>query len=195
MVYSNETTRLAMLLTADGVDVQDQGWELLRCLPDLDLHDVQCAMTSMLWAQLQLRAWTDLLHVDACHEFTCRFFALRRFCDRFGLPWQGARLQVDRWRETVTMTRRARIRLGAGTYDIGRGWGDEAWGAYAVVSVPMHHVLRSQPWHAAPLGGLVHGRFVLSGDAIRFLSAEHPAGRWSDLGMLGGSVTRATAIF
>lgn len=174
MASSSQTTKLAMLFTADGVDVQDQGWELLRCLPEIAVQDVQAAMTGLLWAQIQLRAWTDVLGYLECQDFTRRYFALRNFSDRFGLPWRGARLQVDRWR-AVSAQNSGRIRLGAGHYEIGRRWTEETTGAYAMISIPERHPLRVYPAAALGFGGMYHGRFVLDRAAIVRLDQQHPA--------------------
>lgn len=172
----NTIEKLAMLLTADGADVQDQGWELLCCLPEVPLPQVQGTMQGMLMAQLQLRAWTGLLGEEECTEFTRRFFALRRFCDVYDVPWRGARLQVDRWRLPSPPHKRCRIRLWGGQYDIGRGQSeDEPAGAYAMVHIPRSHPLRDHADVASHLGGLFHDRFVLSWAGTHLLAHEHPA--------------------
>lgn len=166
--------RLALLLTADGADVQDQGWELLRSLPDVSLDEVQASMAGMLFAQLKLQGRALVLGEAECRAFTRRFFALRRFCDRYSLSWSDARLQVDRW--PPAPARRGRIRLLGGRYDISRSRDeDDVIGDYAMVSVPSSHALLSLPSWAGHLGGLFHDRFLLSSAGIRVLACEHPA--------------------
>ena len=172
----NTVEKLAMLLTADGADVQDQGWELLCCLPEVPVSGVQAAMAGMLMAQLHLRAWTGLLGASECREFTRRFFALRRFCDVYDIPWRGARLQVDRWCLPEPHLRRGRIRMSGGVYDIGRNNSpEEPAGAYAMVHVPRDHDLHERPGRAAHLGGLFHDRFLLSWAGTHRLNQQHPA--------------------
>ncbi|MFT4975889.1 MAG: hypothetical protein ACI8S6_001782 [Myxococcota bacterium] len=166
--------KLALLLTADGAEVQDQGWELLRCLPEISLCEVQQAMTGMLLAQLRLQGRTRVLGGPECEAFTRRFFALRRFCDLFDLSWVGARLQVDRW--PAAPARRGRIRLLAGSYDIGRSYDDDdVIGDYAIISIPEEHLLRTRPSMAGHLGGLFHDRFLLSSAGTLSLASQHPA--------------------
>jgi len=165
--------KLAMLLTADGAAVQDQGWELLRSLPEISLTEVKASMAGLLLAQIRLRAWTRAVGAVECRAFTNRFFALRRFCDLYGLAWSSARLQVDRW--PAAPARRGRIRLLGGRYDIGPSWEDDFIGDYAMVSIPNAHPLYQHPALASHFGGLFHDRFLLSSAGTMSLTRQHPA--------------------